>query len=144
MRILPIAVVASLIAQPAAACVQAVFSDASRATVCTAADACRTVLYSQLGTGSVNLRSGRLLTAIQAFLDTRLDINSFPPEDPAKAEDPGLQAIFAGRFFWSDADGNPTNGNSLTTTHVTARHCEVTAVEWDGTRFNLTISVAGP
>ena len=132
-----------LMTTPALACVQAAFSDATRAVVCTAADACRTVLYSQLGTGSTTLKAERLRTALQSFLDTRLDINSFPPEDPAKAEDPGFQAVFAGRFFWSDADGNPTNGNSLTTTHITSRHCEA-IVEWDGSKYSMTISVAGP
>ena len=135
-RILIAALFVLAFAFPAFACVQSVSSDSSQVQVCVGG-ACRTILYTNLAPGSNALKAAAVQKSMQAFLDTRLLITTFPPEDPAKAEDPA--ATFGERFFWSDLDGVPTEGNPLTTTHVTARECIVENVTWDGTAFVLTI-----
>ena len=125
-----------LFSSPAFACVQSVSSDADKVTVCVGG-ACRTLLYANLAPGSKGLQAAAIEKSFQEFLDTRMLIVEFPPEDPAKAEDPAT--TFGERFFWSDINGVPTAGNVLTTTHVTARECIVTDVTWDGTAFVLSI-----
>jgi hypothetical protein len=103
------------------------------AEICYAPDSCRTVLYDDLGFGNNHdKRAEALRSNFQAFLDTRLELTSFPAEDPDKASDPDCE-----NFFWGDQQGD--KADAMNATYLIARPCIVEDVEWIGTEYFFVV-----
>jgi len=113
-------------------CVHSVEVTDTYVTACAAADACRTILYEDLSPGSIGKKEEEVRETFQAFLDTRLELVTFPAADPDKATDPNCE-----NFYWGDIDGTPAG--SLDATHLIARDCIIEDVTWNGGDFSFSV-----
>lgn len=122
----------------ALACIHSIEVTDTYATVCAAADSCRTVLYQSVPNQSQARKNELLRALMQQFLDTRINLDLLVPEDPDKGSDPGCENL-----HWGLADGTP-DSDPVTATHLIGRGCVVDSVTYDGTYYNFTIRRANP
>ena len=131
MKLLTLALAASLIATPALSCIPTVRSDGFSLTV-DRAGLIAVFDYADLSTASRTKQAAELMDALQALMDDVRPLSLVESIDPDKNFDPDMATM-----FWVDADGNK-EGSILRATHVVSRCVLVTDVYWDGFDFVVT------
>ena len=128
MKLMSLALAASLVASPALACIPLVSSDGLALTI-NRGGLVSTFVYADLTTKSRTKQAGELMDALQALMDDVRPMESIESIDPDKNFDPDMP-----RLFWINEAGEKTS-SKLLATHVVSRCVLVTDVFWDGIDF---------
>ncbi len=97
------------------------------------------IQLSDLRQGSDALRSADLLARLVNLTQVRDLRSSFPLDEPTRMVDPGL--TFGEQFFWCDADGVPTPGDTVATTHVCAQDNIIVEIVFDDASGSFTFGI---
>jgi len=128
MKLVSLALAASLATSPALACIPTTITDGLAILVDRAGNFAE-FRYADLRNGSEALRAEQLRVALQALMDDRRVREEIEGIDPDRTINPDLPVV-----YWSDADGVPVR-SILDATHVTTRCVLVESVIWDGFDF---------
>lgn len=135
MKLVTLALAASLAATPALACIPLVTHGPNSTSIMISIGGnTATYFYDDLRAGSHALRAAQLQDLIQSLMDDRRLRESIQADDPDRFEDPDSPFV-----YWSDADGNPVK-SIIDAEYVTSRCVIVDLVRWDGAEYSVTFT----